>query len=118
LTLKVIFLPGRSVLSLFPSLQLPYLDNLIVLLPQEVWKDKIFWSEKGFQSYNQIFASIPGWETVIPVGTGTGDSQICVSFSLLGGPIECFQGKIAWKNIKFYPYSESYPYHYIATSHV
>ncbi len=32
------------------ALFLPHLDDLIVLLPLEVWKDEIFWQENEFFS--------------------------------------------------------------------
>ncbi len=38
------FLDGQS--TPFSSFFLPYPDDLTVLLPLEVWKDEIFWSEK------------------------------------------------------------------------
>jgi hypothetical protein len=86
--LRLIFLSGWPVLFLLSSLLLPYPDDLLVPLPLELWKDESFWSNKAFQSYNQTFISFPPWElVVVPVGTGTEDSQIRVSLSQLGGPM-------------------------------
>ncbi len=59
-------LPALSSLPLYP-------DDIIVLLPREVRKDKILSSNKSFKSYNQILISFPAWElAVATMGTGTG----------------------------------------------
>jgi hypothetical protein len=49
-SLQSFVLPRWSVLTLLSSLFFLYLDDLVVLLSQEVWKDETFWSEKEFFS--------------------------------------------------------------------
>jgi hypothetical protein len=73
---KLFALPEWSVLSLLFSLLLPYPDDLIVLLPQEVWRDKIFWLEKEPLSYNQTFTFfLASGLVVVLVGTGRGTHE-------------------------------------------
>jgi hypothetical protein len=81
----VIFLSRWSILFLLSSSLLPYPDDLIILLPREVWM-RSSGQTKAFQSYNKTFTSLSAWElTVVPVGIR--DSRIRISLSNQGGPI-------------------------------
>jgi hypothetical protein len=52
-------------------------------------KMRSFSSKKAFQSYNQAITSFLASDlVVVSLGTGTGNSQICVSLSNERGPIE------------------------------
>jgi hypothetical protein len=52
-------------------------------------KMRSFSYKKAFQSYNQTITSVPASDLdVVSLGTGTGDSRICLFLSNEGGPIE------------------------------
>jgi hypothetical protein len=61
-------------LNPLPALFLPYPDDLVVLLPLEVWKDEIFWSEKEFFSptIKHLLPFLLGVLVVVQVGLGWG----------------------------------------------
>jgi hypothetical protein len=63
-------------------------DGLVALIPPKAWDDRVVGQEKFSVPQPAFYLSYSCGPAVVPVGTGTGNSQIRVSLVNQGGPIK------------------------------